>query len=291
MLKRRISLTAAMAGLALVVAGVTGCGSTAQPIQVNLAASEVLMQAAQKTEQVTSYTVDGVVEVTHPNEGSGKVQGRMLYQSKPQLAVDLTLDAVGFGEQSLPGGARAVLQGDVLYVKVDALNKMVGATKPWIKVPLSEAGAPGEVQKYLAQVQQFDLAAVTKMVTASQDVKQVGTESVNGVDTTHYSGTFPVDVAVQQLPADQQEQAKSNLAELKDIKFDIWVDAQGLPAKLQLNGAKEGSTLNVTLFFKGYNEPVNIETPPADQVGEMPQHVQDNTPAEPGTPEPSTTQS
>lgn len=142
MLKRRISLAATTAAAALVVAGVAGCGSTAQPIQVNLAASEVLVQAAQKTEQVASYTVDAVVDVTHPQQGAGKVQGRMLYQSKPQLAVDLTLDTVNFGDRSLPGGARAVLQGDVVYVKVEALKQLVGATKPWIKVPLNEVGAP-----------------------------------------------------------------------------------------------------------------------------------------------------
>jgi hypothetical protein len=85
MLMRTISMTAA--GAALVVAAVAGCGSNAQPIQVNLAASEVLTQAAQKTAEVTSYTVDAVVNLTHPQQGSGKVQGRMLYQSKPPLAI------------------------------------------------------------------------------------------------------------------------------------------------------------------------------------------------------------
>ncbi|MFC7104349.1 hypothetical protein ACFQQB_30235 [Nonomuraea rubra] len=102
MLKRTISMTAA--GAALVVAAVAGCGSNAQPIQVNLAASEVLAQAAQKTAEVTSYTVDAVVNVSHPQEGAGKVQGRMLYQSKPQLAADLTLDTVDMGAAAFPAG-------------------------------------------------------------------------------------------------------------------------------------------------------------------------------------------
>jgi hypothetical protein len=275
MLKRRITLAAAAAGAALTVAGLTGCGTTAQPIQVNLAASEVLAQAVQKTSQVTSYTVDAVVEVKGSGQGDGKIQGRMLYQGKPELAVDLTVDGAGFGERELPGGLRAVLLGDTVYVKVEALNKMLGATKPWIKVPLSQAGGAGEVQQYLQQVQQFDLAAVTKLVTASQDVKQVGSESVNGVDATHYSGTFPVDAAVQQLPADKQEEARKNLAGLKDkVAFDLWVDGQGLPAKVQLKGADQGAALDATLFFKGFNEPVEIKAPPADQVGELPKGQQ-----------------
>ncbi|HUR08166.1 MAG TPA: LppX_LprAFG lipoprotein [Nonomuraea sp.] len=273
MLKRRISLATAAAGAALVAVAVAGCGTNAQPIQVNLAASEVLTQAAQKTAEVTSYTVDAVVDVTHPQEGNGKVQGRMLYQSKPQLAVDLTLDTIDMGGKGLPGGARAVLQGDAVYVKVEALKQLVGATKPWIKVPLTDVGGPGEIKTYLDQIQQFDLAAVTKMVTASKDVKAAGNESVGGVDTTHYSGTFPVDAALQQLPADKQEAARSNLAELKDIKFDIWVGSDGLPRKVALKGAKEGATMDATLLFKGFNEAVNIQTPPADQIGELPKNV------------------
>ncbi|WP_240197572.1 LppX_LprAFG lipoprotein [Nonomuraea lactucae] len=270
MLKRRISLATAAAGAALVAVAVAGCGTNAQPIQAKLAASGVLAQAAQKTAQATSYTVDGIVDLKHPQEGGGKVQGRMLYQSKPQLAVDLTLDTIDLGDRSVPGGVRAVLQGDTLYVKVDALKNLVGATKPWIKVSLTDADTSGQAKQYLDQIQQFDLASVTKMITASKDVKAVGTESVNGEDTTHYSGTFPVDVAVQQLPADKQEQARKNLAELKDVKFDMWAGSDGLPRKLALSGAKEGATLNATLFFKDFDKPVNIEAPPADQVGELP---------------------
>lgn len=270
MLKRRITLAAVATGAAAMIA-VAGCGSNAQPIQVNLAASEVLAQAAQKTQEVNSYTVDAVANVSQAQEGQGKVQGKMLYQRDP-LAIDLTLDTLAMEGRNLPGGVHAVLQGDTVYVKVEALNQMLGATKPWIKVPLTEVGQPSQVKQYLDQIQQFDLASVTKMVTASKDVKSVGTESVNGEDTTHYSGTFPTDAAVQLLPADKQEQAKENVGDLKDVKFDIWVGSDGLPRKLALNGSKDGSTLDATLFFKGFNEPVNIQTPPADQVGDLPDH-------------------
>ncbi|MFI6811716.1 DUF1396 domain-containing protein [Nonomuraea sp. NPDC050328] len=270
MVKRRIILAAAATGAAALFA-VAGCGTATQPLQVNLAASEVLQQAAQKTQQVSSYTVDAVVNVTHPQQGAGKVQGRMLYQSQPELAVDVTLDTVDFGGQQLPGGVRAVLKGDTVYIKVEALKQIINSSKPWIQVKLNEVGPAAEVQKYLDQVRQFDLATVTKLVTASKDVKSVGTETVDNVETTHYSGTFPVELAVLTLPADQQERARQNLAELKDVKFDIWVAADGLPRKLALNGSKEGGTLDATLFFKGFNEPVTITPPPADQVGDLPQ--------------------
>lgn len=274
MLKRTISMTAA--GAALVVAAVAGCGSNVQPIQVKLAAAEVLTQAAQKSAQVTSYTVDAVVNVKHPQQGGGKMQGRMVYQSQPQVAADLTLDSVDMAGRSLPGGARAVLKGETLYVKVSALQNLLGSSKPWIKVPLTEHEGSTEVRQLLDQIQRFDLGNMTQLVTASQDVKAVGTETVNGEDATHYSGTFPVDVAVQQLPADRQEQARKGLAELEDVAFDIWVSADGLPRKLAVNGSKQGATLDATLLFKDFNKAVSIEAPPADQVGELPQGAPTN---------------
>jgi hypothetical protein len=48
------------------------------------------------------------------------------------------------------------------------------------------------------------------------------------------------------------------------------VGGDSLPRKLALNGAKDGATLDATLLFKGFNEPVTIEAPPADQTGELP---------------------
>ena len=76
---------------------------------------------------------------------------------------------------------------------------------------------------------------------------------------------------MKQLPADKQERARTNLAELKNVKFDIWVGArqaaaQGHDERL----ARRAHSMDAALMFKGYNEPVSIQAPPADQVGELP---------------------
>ncbi|MFI0417616.1 DUF1396 domain-containing protein [Spongiactinospora sp. 9N601] len=256
------------------VVALTGCGSTSPQLgNVKLAAAEAVAQTAQKAEAVNSYTVDAVAEFSHPEGDTGKVQGRMVYQSKPQLAVDLTLDTVAFGSNSLPGGARAILLGDTAYVKVDALKSATGATKPWIKASVADLDGEGqnEANDALGRVQQFDLAAAVKLVTASKDIKAVGTESAGGVDTTHYSGTFPVDEAVKLLDDDKRARAADQFGKVKDIKFDLWADAQSLPRKITMSGSAEGGTFNATMLFKGYNEPVEISAPPASEVGEIPQ--------------------
>jgi hypothetical protein len=272
LVKRRITLAIATMGTASALV-LTGCGSSSQQLgSVKLAAAEALQQSAQQAEAVTSYTVDAVADIKHPDKGAGKIQGRMVYQSQPQLAVDLNLDTVNFGGQNVPGGARAILTGDTAYVKLEALNTLVGATKPWIKASLTDLDGSGQAQAQdmLSRIQQFDLAAAVKMVTTSKDVKSVGVESVGGVDTTHYSGTFPVKEALSQLAPEEREQAGGNLGTVKDMKFDLWADAQNLPRKITMSGAADGGSFDATMMFKGFNEPVQIAAPPADEVGELP---------------------
>ncbi|GGO06208.1 hypothetical protein GCM10010116_12230 [Microbispora rosea subsp. aerata] len=268
-------LVAAGAVAAITVAG---CGTTATPSlqNVTLSAAEVIQQTAQKADEVNTYAADLVVNVTDAKSGHGGfVQGTMLYQKTPQLASEINLSQVSFNGQNVPGGVRVILQGDVAYVKLDMLKTLVGATKPWVKLDLGRLGSEAgvNVDQYLAQARQFDLKTSAALLTASKDVKPVGGEQVGGVDTTHYSGTFPVDEAVKQLPEDEREHVRSGLAKsAEDVKFDAWIDAQGLPRKVELSGGEPGDgTVKATVMFKSFNEPVSIEAPAADQVGELPQ--------------------
>lgn len=197
----------------------------------------------------------------------------MLYQKTPQISSDINLGQVSFNGQNMPGGVRVILQGDVAYVKLDMLRTLVGATKPWIRLDLKQLGSQAgvDIEQYLAQAQQFDLKTSAAMLTASKDVKPVGTEQVGGVDTTHYSGTFPVAEAIKQLPEDRRGHVQDELANAKDVTFDAWIDGQGLPRKVELNGGKPGAgTFKATAMFKSFNEPVSIKAPAADQVGELP---------------------
>ena len=270
---RRI-LVAAGAVAALSVAG---CGTTATPSLQNaqLSAAEVIQQTSKKVDEVNTYAADLVVNVTEAGGGQGGVvQGTMRYQKTPAIASDVNLTRVSFNGQDVPGGVRVILQDDVAYVKLDMLKTLVGATKPWIRLDLGQLGSQAgvNVDQFLRQAQQFDLKTSAAMLTASKDVKSVGTEQVGGVETTHYSGTFPVDEAVKQLPEEQRGRMQGEFANAKDVKFDAWVDAQGLPRKVELNGGKPGTgTFKAAAMFKSFNEPVSIEAPAADQVGELPQ--------------------
>jgi hypothetical protein len=274
---RRLLVTAGAVVAVAVSVGVAGCGAATAPTTIEgakVSAAEVLKDSAKKAEDINTYSADLVVGFSESGN-TGKVQGKVRYQKSPQLAMDVNLSQVSFGAQNMPGGVRVILEGDTAYVKLDMLKTLVGATKPWVKLDLRQLGSQSgvDVDQFLGQARQFDLKTSTALLTASKDVKAVGTETVAGVETTHYAGTFNLQEAAALLAPEAQEQFKTGMAGVKEVKFDAWVDAEGLPRKIGLAGGTAPDTFNATLAFKGFNEPVSIEAPPATQVGELPANL------------------
>ncbi|WP_283138716.1 DUF1396 domain-containing protein [Rhizohabitans arisaemae] len=263
---RRRTLALVVAGAATMVT-LTACGSTTTSLgEITLSASEQLVDSSNKVQQVGSYKTDVVADLTHPREGSGTLTGSVVYQQKPDLKVDLKVDSASFGGQKLPGGVRLIVLGDTAYADIEALRQVTGLTKgkPWIKVPLN--GDAGPAKEVLDRLQQIDLLTVTKMITSSRDAKVVGEETVGGVATRHYSGTFPVDEALKLVAPERRE--ATGLKGLENVTFDMYVDGEGLPRKLVLKGAHADAKLDLTLLFSGFNEPVEIAAPPANEVGD-----------------------
>lgn len=273
---RRITPALAAVGAAVLV-GVSGCGSQAPSETLGttqkVSAVQALQASAQKAAEVTSYRADLAVNLTGTKEGSGTVKGTMAFQQKPELATDLSLDQVNFGGQEVPGGLRMIMQGKTMYLKMDLLKTLLGTDKPWVRLDLGEEGAKSgvNVDQLLEQAQRVDLQTSVKMFTSSTDAQVVGTETVGGVETTHYTGTFKAEDAVKLFEPELQEKVRQNLYAAEAMKFDIWVDGESLPRKLTMAGDADGGKVDVTMTFTGFNEPVEIEAPPADQVGELPQ--------------------
>jgi hypothetical protein len=266
------------AGVAVAITA-AGCGTTTAtpPLEKHqLTAAEVLQQTAQKTDKVTSYAADIVMNIAGPTGEAGNVEGTMRAQTAPKVAVDVTFDKISSGGQDIPGGMRMILDGDVAYMKMDMLKALMGGNKPWIKIDLKKAGAQAglNMDELLGQANQMDLKTNITMLTASKDIKVVGDEKVGGVDTTHYAGTFPVAEALKQLPAETQKQVKTQMSGMKDMKFDVWIDGDGLPRKMAMKTEQaQTGAMDITMLFKSFNDKLTIKAPPAAQVAEMPTNV------------------
>ncbi|MFD0902240.1 DUF6612 family protein [Actinomadura sediminis] len=245
---------------------------------LKLSAAQVLGKSAEKTGQIDSFQADFDMTVQAP-DGNVKAAGVMQYQLKPELAYSMKYTEMSVGGQSM-AGMEQLLIGRTMYMKMPMLSELPGAGgKPWMKISLEEAGkAAGlNIDQMLQQSQQMDPVQNMKKLTASKDVREVGKENVNGVETTHYSGTYKLADAIAELPAEQQDAARAAIAQtgMESMKFDVWVDGQQLPQKMAMTTPSSAAgAMSMTMTYRDYGKPVQIAAPPAGQVTDMAEMMQ-----------------
>ncbi|MGP4024620.1 hypothetical protein [Actinomadura sp. 3N407] len=259
---------------ALLLSGCGGSG-TESTENMQLSAAQALLKTSQKTGQADTFKAD--LTVTGTDEaGSGKIHADGQFQVRPTLKFSAKLDEVSRGGQSVPGiKGQAVFTDNVLYAKVPQLAQFVSGGKPWVKIDVNEASQRTglDVKSLVDQVQKVAPAEQTKMFTGSKDARRVGTETIDGVKTTHYTGTVTVQDALNRLDAQAREKVSKWLPKDQGngkINFDLWTDGENLPRKLVSKATgSQGEAGSVTVLYSDYGESFTVNPPPSDQVGKL----------------------
>ncbi|WP_395570302.1 hypothetical protein [Streptomyces sp. BK79] len=161
----------------------------------------------------------------------------------------------------------------VLYQKVPG-EKAPGG-KPWIRIDLKKVAQ----QQGLSNQQIGDpaqTAAYAKAIT-DKDVTKVGTEKIDGVDTTHYR----VSVDVAELPGGEQMSKQLG----PTMPMQVWLDDEGRLRRQQIDmtvkapasaSAKPDSSaapqqlkMSTVMQFSDFGTEVDAQAPPSDQVADM----------------------
>jgi hypothetical protein len=116
------------------------------------------------------------------------------------------------------------------------------------------------------------------MLEKMGSVTEVGTETVNGVATTHLTGTVDVMDALSRsgLSAQMTAQIRQSLgsAAMKPAHIDVWVDAAGHVVKLQdaLSLTIAGQTMRTLadVELSDFGVTVDASAPPASEVTAAP---------------------
>ncbi len=288
---RRFTTVAIAVSLAAVLAACgSGAGNRTADAKLSTSALAVVRNAAQTTTDAKTAKLTMTVHATTTGgTGSGTdftitANGATDYANH---TADITLDLGGLAKQ-LPAGALGAgdlsfeerVIGDAIYMKLPAaLTSLTGgATKPWAKVDASKilGGLGGSSMSGGTDPTQ----ALAYLSGVSDDVTKVGTESVRGVDTTHYKATLDLKKALDQLPPALQgnDQYKKlldqTISQLGSSTFpaDVWIDGQGRLAKITyaLTVPTGGQKVSVdySLELYDFGSPVDVQAPPADQVGD-----------------------
>ncbi len=264
MLRRYAAGTAAGAAALVTLTGCLGSGS-GKTDAVNVSAAQAIGLASQKTASVSSYKVD--ITAGGTGKASGTANAVLQVRLKPQLAAVGDLRQADFGGHSLPVGERAILLGDTLYAKVPSQLSQFTGGKPWVKFSVSKATQQAGVNVNQL-LQQADPAQQTEIFTGSKDAHRVGTQSVNGVKTTHYEGSLTPQEAAAKLDP-QAQKAFKNLyqrGDAKKIVWDLWVGADNLPRKLVVKITTAQGSATATMIYSDYDKSFTVSAPPADQV-------------------------
>lgn len=199
----------------------------------------------------------------------------------------MTMDMSSLGEATqgaLSGEMELVFDRLILYMKFPAaITEQLPGGKSWVRIDLRQAGKElGIDLEELMQVQQSDpTQALQYLRGASDDFEEVGQEDVRGVETTHYRGTIDLRKAAEQVPEEAREsfERATELLGTNKLPFDVWIDEDGMARRMKYEQALPGAggetaTMALTMEFFDFGIEVNIEPPPADEVIDIQELIQ-----------------
>jgi len=236
--------------LLLLAVPLTACGG----VSLNAVA-----QAADKATAAGSEHADITGTVTAAGE-TIKMTGSGDFQTSPKLGA-MHLSMTANGKQF---AMDEVMNGWTIYMKSSLFSAQLPAGKSWLSIDLQQAGKKLGIDfNKFSQQDPTDLVAALKKAGS---VKKVGTETIDGVDTTHYS----VVIDVAKAPNGAQLQKLTNL---KSIPVDVWIDGNNRLRRMTesytvtTSGQTVGTTMQMDL--SKYGEPVNVQVPSASETVDM----------------------
>lgn len=274
----RMPVGAGLAAL-LLAAGAVGCskgdGAEESPKMTPAAA---VAKAAKNTEEIDSlrYRMTGRA----PEEGRVKAEAEM--QIKPTLAMSMKMTAL---DQGPDAKAEIRLVDKAMYIGggAEAAKEMDG--KSWIKFDLSALGADKELNQ-LGGASQADKNPATEstFLTGAKDVEKVGTETVDGVRTTHYKGTVTLadlEKSIGDEDKDTREKRQKSIEQYEKmgvdkLTMDMWIDGDDRTKQFRMRGDADKGPLDMTITFLGFNEPVKVTAPPARDTVDLAEMMQES---------------
>jgi hypothetical protein len=266
-----VSITA-MAGCSSIgktTGGNTSTGNT-NTGSGGLTPASVVLAALTKASSDNSVTITGTV--TGGTAGiTTKMQGVEQFQP---LKSALTIDTSGGTSAGM--SLSAIYDGTDYYIKSPALSALEGG-KTWLELNLASLGT-GSSNPLASLMGSLNTQSPTGELSAllgSGDLKSVGSQTIGGVQATHYTGTLTAAqaadlAAVNGLTAADVAQIKSlfSASGIQTETMDVWVGPDNLPVQVvsTTTSTSLGSTTS-TFDFTNWGAPVTITDPPAGQVG------------------------
>ena len=209
-----------------------------------------------------------------------------LAQPRAKLSLDIApLLALGGAPPAGDQNLELTVDGPDLYAKPPPLPGLtIPGGKQWVALDLKElAESAGLPTKGLGTLFSIDPASELRALKAAKKIRPVGEEEVDGVQTTHFKGTYRLSDVIAGLPADERAEVRKAVAALdrfggQDTGFndpvsaEIWADEDGVArrmtgtSKLPATGGMPAGSFSLTYSLYDFGTPLDTTGPPESET-------------------------
>jgi hypothetical protein len=237
-----------LSALALVALVLAGCGSTA--------ATSGLEGSAEATGAETSRIEMTTRAAPLVFQASGVVdyeRGLMELTAEPAIPL--------YGAKAGVTGFR--LLGRTAYSSWDLDGKTV-----WTRhESSSESGDPANQLLPGPGSTTKPTDVLRRVLSASDEQKNLGTEEIRGEETTHYRAQVSIEKLLEQMP--EAQRPAGDVAEQfgkGTFPVDIWIDGESRLRRIAMTRFSGSSEWSLTLDLFDYGVDVDVEAPPAGEL-------------------------
>ena len=292
-LTARRSSWAGISVVAVMAVTLGACGGSSSPTSAATRAPDAKTPGSNvvlASVQTTAAEKSARESMTISTKGSGLFAFSMTASGVVDFATgdsQFTADLGGATAAFLPGGFEVRVVNKVAYVKLpDSIGRLIGGAggKQWLAVGAPKGAAGSSPLSGIGQSDPTKVLAALERV--SDDVKQVGTATVRGVETKHYRATLDLGKAIDNSKVPKSLRAKADQlfggAGAPTIPVDVFLDSEGRLRRMTLEmdlsafsgaGATGATgalgslpTVSMTLDLYDFGTPVNVQAPPANQI-------------------------
>jgi hypothetical protein len=173
------------------------------------------------------------------------------------------------------GKVRGLLLDGAVLLGLSALRSQpefesIPEGKDWLKIDPDAVGTSEVVQRDPS-------SSLDALRGATGRVTRVGSETIRGVNTTHYRVSLDLAQAISNAPEAQRDRVETSVIALgtRNIPADVWIDAKGRVRKLHLR-LKGGTVVtpgSVEFEFFDLGTPVAVTQPDPNSVVDLGQIV------------------
>lgn len=224
-------------------------------------ARQAVLAAAIRAPRITSAITALQVRTDTGVGPAGVETGTIRYRTKPTLIISEDLRTHRSGPMT---ETKTILTRERVYST--ELSRTAGGGEIWLDL------SPRTFRFQLQHLQDENFTGLAQLLAADPNPHVVGTQTIGGVPTTEYAGSFRASAALRVLPARSlpvslRKVLGSRLAEMEDtvVSFHEWLDDQHnvrRAVETETGGLVTVTTIDVTAI----DQPVRITLPPEPKL-------------------------